>query len=185
MFRLAATTGARRSQLLGVRWADIDIEAGAVRFTRSVTRADGATVTREQTKSGKSYAVALDPATIAAIQAQQADQRAAARDAGINLAPNPYLFDDRSTLKGSGPMSPNAVKSWWRRLPGDVPEMTGVRFHDLRHFVATQLLANGVDVLTVATRLGHKDPSVTLRVYGHWIAARDRSAADLMSNLLS
>lgn len=63
--------------------------------------------------------------------------------------------------------------------------MKGVRFHELRHFVATQLLAQGVDIVTVSTRLGHNDPSVTLRIYAHWFAARDRSASDLMSKLLA
>jgi len=185
LFRLAATTGARRSQLLGVRSADIDLESGTLRFTRSVTRTAGQTIVRERTKSGKSYAVSIDEGTIAAIKAQQADQRSAARAAGVTMNPNPFLFDDRKSLTGSAPMSPNAVKSWWSRLPNDVPSMAGVRLHDLRHFVATQLLAQGVDIVTVSTRLGHNDPSVTLRIYAHWIAARDRSASDLMSTLLA
>jgi integrase len=58
-----------------------------------------------------------------------------------------------------------------------------VRLHDLHHHVATQLLASGVDVVTVAGRLG-QDPSVTLRTYSHFVPARDRAAADVMAALL-
>jgi integrase len=58
-----------------------------------------------------------------------------------------------------------------------------VRLHDLRHHVATQLLAAGVDVVTVAGRLG-QDPAVTLRTYSHFVPARDQAAADVMAGLL-
>jgi integrase len=56
--------------------------------------------------------------------------------------------------------------------------------HDLRHFTATQLIGAGVDVRTVAGRLGHSDPSLTLRVYSHVIEERDRAAAAIMGRVL-
>jgi integrase len=56
--------------------------------------------------------------------------------------------------------------------------------HDLRHFAATQLLAGGQDVRTVAGRLGHADASVTLGTYAHFLAVADRRAADLLGGLL-
>ena len=59
-----------------------------------------------------------------------------------------------------------------------------VRLHDLRHFTATQLIGGGVDVRTVAGRLGHSDPSLTLRVYSHAIEERDRAAAEIMDRVL-
>jgi integrase len=58
------------------------------------------------------------------------------------------------------------------------------RFHDLRHFAATQAIAAGIDVRTVAGRLGHADPSITLRVYSHVLAERDRAAAALLGGLV-
>ena len=59
-----------------------------------------------------------------------------------------------------------------------------VRLHDLRHFTATQLIGAGVDVRTVAGRLGHSDPSLTLRVYSHVIEERDRAAAAILGRVL-
>ena len=55
-----------------------------------------------------------------------------------------------------------------------------MRLHDLRHFVATQLLSAGVDVRTVAGRLGHRNAATTLNVYAHFLEQSDRQAADIM-----
>jgi integrase len=55
----------------------------------------------------------------------------------------------------------------------------------LRHFVATQLLSAGVDVRTVAGRLGHRNAATTLNVYAHFLAQSDRAAADIMGGLIS
>jgi integrase len=60
-----------------------------------------------------------------------------------------------------------------------------LRFHDLRHFTATQLLGANVDPRTVAGRLGHADPSITMRVYAGFLQERDREAAQIMGRLLS
>ena len=61
--------------------------------------------------------------------------------------------------------------------------MTGIRLHDLRHYVATRLLAAGVDVRTVAGRLRHRNPSTTLNVYSHFVPKADREAADALGRI--
>lgn len=61
----------------------------------------------------------------------------------------------------------------------------GVRLHHLRHFTAPQLMGAGIDVRTVDGRLGHSDPSLTLRVYSHVIEERDRAAAAVIGRVLS
>jgi hypothetical protein len=60
-----------------------------------------------------------------------------------------------------------------------------VRLHDLRHLHATQLLAAGVPVRTVSGRLGHANAATTLNVYGHFLEASDRQAADVIGGLLA
>lgn len=62
--------------------------------------------------------------------------------------------------------------------------LPGVRLHDLRHFVATRMLAAGVPVTTVAGRLGHANTSTTLNVYAHFVESSDRDAADALGRLL-
>ena len=69
----------------------------------------------------------------------------------------------------------------WRKEHG----FEGLKFHELRHTRATQLLANGVDVKTVQTRLGHTSASITLGWYAHAIPEKDHEAADLLGAILS
>jgi integrase len=71
-------------------------------------------------------------------------------------------------------------------LASDPPrvESWSFRFHDLRHLSATEMVGQGMDPRTVAARLGHANPSVTLAVYAHAIEARDRDAADGLGRAL-
>ena len=87
-------------------------------------------------------------------------------------------------VEATRPFRPDNVTSFFIRVRNEVGAPT-IRLHDLRHFTATQLIGAGVDVRTVAGRLGHSDPSVTLRVYSHALEERDRSAAAIMGNLLA
>ena len=72
---------------------------------------------------------------------------------------------------------------WFRRF-ADAHGFEGVRFHDLRHTHATILLANNIDAVAVATRMGHADASVTLRIYAHALRRRDEDAAQAAQGLL-
>ena len=58
-----------------------------------------------------------------------------------------------------------------------------MRLHDLRHYVATRLLSAGVDVRTVAGRLGHRNAATTLNVYSHFLVESDREAANVLGQL--
>ena len=60
-----------------------------------------------------------------------------------------------------------------------------IKLHGLRHFVATELLTAGIDIRTVANRLGHARTSTTLDIYWAWVPARDRQAADHLQRILT
>lgn len=81
------------------------------------------------------------------------------------------------------PMRRDTITHAWIRLR-DAHGFDGVRLHDLRHLMASRMLAAGVDVRTVANRLGDANPSTTLRVYAHLIPEADRAAADELGALL-
>jgi integrase len=68
----------------------------------------------------------------------------------------------------------------WRKKAG----LDGVRLHDLRHFMATTMLAAGVPVSVVAGRLGHARPATTLNVYSHFLDAGDKVAADVPAKIM-
>jgi integrase len=80
-------------------------------------------------------------------------------------------------------MKPDSVSQRFERLCKRAG-VEGVRLHDLRHWHASQLLANGGDIQAVAARLGHSRTSTTLDVYGHIIDGRDRTQADIIGYVL-
>lgn len=81
------------------------------------------------------------------------------------------------------PWRPDSVSARWRRARRGTA-LEGVPLRALRHMVATELLADGVDVRTVAGRLGHATPALTLSTYAAWMPEADRRAADRMGALL-
>lgn len=180
--RLAATTGARRSQLVALHWSDIDLDAGTVTFCRAII--DGGPdvgLVERGTKTGREWKVALAPATAERVRAFRSvcERRAAA--VGTKLARDGYVF--AAEPDGSESWRPDNVSARWRRIR-TLAGLEGVRLHDLRHYVATQMLGAGVDPRTVAGRLGHANPTVTMTVYGHFLPEKDRAAADFLDDLL-
>lgn len=81
------------------------------------------------------------------------------------------------------PISLNQITQDWRTL-ADAHGLEGVRFHDLRHATATHLIATGTDIRTVAGRLRHASPTMTLAVYAARTTAADQVAGDLIDDLL-
>ena len=135
----------------------------------------------KDTKTHQARRVTLDSATVAVLEAHYKNVVQRARMAQVELRPSALLFS-RDGL-GAEPWYPDSVTRRFRRLC-DAAGLEGVRLHDLRHYVATQLLAAGVDVRTVAGRLGHRNAATTLNVYSHFVPEADRRAADVLAELL-
>lgn len=79
----------------------------------------------------------------------------------------------------ASPLLPNTVSTLWRKAVHDLG-LPRVSLHALRHTHASQLIASGMDVLTISRRLGHGSPTITLGVYGHLFANTDDRAAQIM-----
>jgi integrase len=137
-------------------------------------------VVRERAKTKRGVRqVSLDRTTMDMLRAQHVRQMERAMAAGARLVKDPFVF--AADLQGVTPVDPRVMTTRFNRLRDRLGMK--IRLHDLRHHVATQLLAAGVDVVTVAGRLG-QDPAVTLRTYSHFVPARDQAAADIMAGLL-
>lgn len=178
---VAADTGARRGELVALRWGDFDLERGEVLIERTRVLAGRRVVEKETKTDGSLRRIALNAFTARTLVAHRARQAEAALAFGVTLERDAYLFTDEPD--GARPWGPGSVSQRFGQLCRSVG-VTGVRLHDLRHYVATQLLAAGVDVRTVAGRLGHANPNVTLSTYAHFVPARDREASDLLGRLL-
>lgn len=176
--RLAVTTGCRRGELCALQWDDIDLDAHTLLVARAL--ADGPSgLEVKGTKTGRAKAMALDAGTVSALRTHRAalvEHHLAVR-AGAPL----WVFPaDRDPTR---PVRPDVMTHRWGRLAA-THGLTKVRLHDLRHFVASQMLAQGADIRTVAGRLGHANPATTLRIYAHLIPEADRAAADDLGALL-
>lgn len=171
------STGARRSQLLALRWRDVDFDHGALSFTRAaVTGHNG--VELRPTKTYRTYRVEIDHDTLAVLadyHPSWIDRTAICRETASCSARRPT---------GSRPWLPNRVTKQFiaaRRQAG----LDHFRLHDLRHFMATQMLAAGLPIAKVSQRLSHARTSTTLNVYAHAVPGGDRAAAETLAAILS
>ncbi len=178
--RLAATTGARRGELCGLRWSRIDAAARSMLVDRSVVEGDAGLVEKD-TKTHQARRVAIDPTSLQLLAEHHDRCIARAELAGVGYSANAYVFSE--AVDGLVPLNPHAVSRRFRRLC-DRLGLDEVRLHDLRHYVATRLIAGGVPVRTVSGRLGHASAATTLSVYAHFVEATDHDAARLLGTLL-
>jgi integrase len=165
LFWLAALTGMRRGELCGLRWSDVDLDAGIVSVEQGATaiRADAVHLGALKTRKAKRV-VEIEQVDVDVLRAHQARQRSQrlALGAGWRGETFDLVFAD---VDGT-PRTPNTITARWNRLVA----RTGyrpVRFHDLRHGHATHRAAMGEHPHTTAERLGHASAAFTLDRYTH------------------
>jgi integrase len=179
--RLAAVTGARRGELCAIRWRDFD-KFGMLSIKHSIVDGNNNDLIEKGTKTHASRKVSIDPMTMAVVDAQRERCEERSKECGCKFSRNNFVF--AGTLDGSLPWRPHRVTLVFGRLCRELG-IEGVRLHDLRHFTATQLLAAGVPVKTVAGRLGHANAATTLNVYAHALQSSDIDAAHLLGRILN
>lgn len=175
---LALATGARRGELIALRWSDVDLDLGVVKIAASVSQGPDATLVRGPRKAGGVLRLSIDEATVAGLRSWRTDARAAALAAGHGRLGDqhpvvPAPSDPRS------PWRPDRVTNTWVKHRASIGLPT-LRFHDLRHVHATALLASGMPVHDVAARLGNT-PAMIHGVYGHAMPAADQRAAAVVA----
>lgn len=179
--RLAAVTGARRGELCAIRWRDID-KSGALSIKHSIVDGRNDELIEKGTKTHASRKVVIDASTLLVLDSQRERCEDRSKASGKRFTRNNFVF--ASSLDGSVPWRPHRVTLAFKRLCNELG-IKGVRLHDLRHFTATQMLASGVPVKTVAGRLGHANAATTLNVYAHALESSDAEAAQLLANVLN
>jgi integrase len=177
LWTVALLTGLRRGELLGLRWADVDLDAATLRVTGALSR------TKERTPPKTTRAlrtVPLAPPVVAALRAQRQWARLARVAAGADWVDSGYVF----TTPTGGPLrGDNVHRAWDRELTRR--SLPGVRFHDLRHTCASLLLAAGTPPRVVMAILGHTTPDVTLGIYAHVQQADLTTALARLAGLLA
>lgn len=174
---VAAFTGMRRNELLGLRWEDFDEKAATLSVNRGlVSIGYDLHQTRGKTKNSRRR-IDLDPTTTTVVCAWKVWQDAEQRAIGINSAG--WMFTD-----GDGePIHPHAISQAFERIArrADVPV---IRLHDLRHTHGTLLIKAGVAVKVVSERLGHATPVFTIDTYQHVLPGMQADAARTFEHLI-
>ena len=179
--RVLAATGCRRSEVLALRWTDVEFPSGELKIGRSLAIVGGKVIEKD-TKSHQARRIAIDPATLAALEMHRAELVRRADELGVALAADALLFSADDMRQR--PWRPDVVTNRFLRLCRKTG-VADVRLHDLRHFVATNLGAAGTPIATISARLGHRDVATTLNVYSHSLPAADRAAASTLGDLLA
>ena len=179
LWLLAASTGMRRGEVLGLQWPDVDLGRARVGVRRSlVTVGHQVVVSEPKTAKGR-RSVALDPATVAAIKAWRRHQTAERLAWGPAWTDSGLVF----TREDGRPLHPREVtRAFTRRVLA--AELPMIRLHDLRHTHATLALAAGVHPKIVQERLGHANIAITLDTYSHAVPALEEQAARTVAALV-
>jgi integrase len=181
--RVLAATGCRRGEALALRWNDLLVSADgstSLSVARSIALSSEGMVEKD-TKTHQSRRVVLDGGTVEILATHSRQQKRRATLAETRITKDSFVFSN--ALDGSVPWRPDVASNRFIRLCKELG-ITGVRLHDLRHYVATSLGAAGTPIATISTRLGHRDRATTLNVYSHSLPALDHQAADVIGALL-
>ena len=170
---VAAATGLRRSEILALRWRDINIEAANLRVVRALHQLPGPRFVFLEPKSGKSRrAVALGPAAILAIRAHREQQEAERERLGMEAGDDSLVFPNPKGL----PISPATLSKAFKRIATKAG-LPDAHLHLLRHSHASLLLEQGVHLKVVQERLGHSTIAITADTYSHVAAHLQQEAA--------
>jgi DNA-binding transcriptional regulator YhcF (GntR family) len=174
---IAMTTGARRGELCAMRWDLLDLDNAVLTIQTSIGQ-DGSKTWEKPTKTHQQRRISLDEATVTLLRIYRQRCEAQAAEFALELAADGRIFSpdiDHSTW-----LKPDTVTQRYERMCNRLGWQMNI--HQLRHYSATELITAGVDVRTVAGRLGHGGGgATTLRVYTAWISEADQRAAGNLS----
>lgn len=181
LWLLAATTGLRRGEVLGLDWDAVKFEAQRLEVDQTLVVVDGKPVIRSEAKTASSRrSVELDAQTVRALRSHKASQnqeRLLASSAWQNA--RDLVFTDEI----GQPIKPQwLTRTFGRRVVA--AGLPPIRFHDLRHGWASIAMAAGVHPKIVSSRLGHSNISMTLDTYSHVVPSMDKEAAETVAALI-
>ncbi len=176
-------TGMRRSELLAVRWCDVDLLGMQISVSRTMQYLDKVEnhVTFKEPKSKKSRRlIDLSPSTVLVLQEHRKAQEKARESLELSpLSENDLVF----THWDGSPLLPDSITHAWVKLVRKCG-LRGIRLHDARHTHATIMLKQGVHPKVVQERLGHATISTTLDTYSHVSPGMQAAAAKGFDDIL-
>jgi integrase len=170
---IALGTGARRGEIAGLQWSDIDLDAATMRIERSIEQTKGGLrVKPPKTKAGR-RTITLPAFVVAVLRDHRRGVLEFRLALGAGALPGDApVFGD---IEGNWP-NPSSMSDRWRDAVKN-RKLPKVTLHSLRHTHASALIAADLDVVSISRRLGHKSPALTLSVYSHFFKNKDSAAA--------
>ena len=185
---MALSTGMREGELCGLRWADVSFESRNIWVRRSIGRDNGGYYVKEPKTRSSIRDIPISAALLEKLKSRYDEQETSLVLAGI--APTPERMGQLYVLGGvdGSFMTPHGLWRPWKAL-ADSMGLVGTQgrrptFHDLRHTFATFAIAEGVDVKTVSSIMGHSNAAMTLNVYASADADAKRAAAETIDRVL-
>jgi|LFRM01.2.fsa_nt_gb integrase len=169
LVHLALATGMRKTELLALKWDDINLDKGIIYVQRNLIRVKEKTILKEPKTKSSQRPILLDPITLSRLRNMRGNSK------------SEFVF---TRADGENPMCPYTVTHQFARI-AKAAGMPGLRFHDLRHAHATVLLGQGINPKIVQERLGHASIRTTMDIYSHVIPTMQKEAADSFANALT
>ncbi|WP_267423212.1 tyrosine-type recombinase/integrase [Methylobacterium sp. GC_Met_2] len=169
---LGVLCGLRRGEVTALRWRAVDFATGHIAIVES-TEQTKAGIRTKDTKSGRSRRVALPSFAIEELRSHRVRQAEELLKLGVRLTDDDHVFAQAD----GRPVQPNSLTHEFTRILALSKTLPRVRYHDLRHSHATQLLANGVHPKIAQERLGHSSIAITLDLYSHVLPGMQEDAA--------
>jgi integrase len=181
IYKVALYTGIRQSELLALQWKDVDLDMAELSISKGSHRLAGGKYVITPPKTAKSKRkIALSPDTCIVLRQHLNNQKDQCSKLGVEFTNDRLLFCE---FDGK-PIKPNTVSQYWIRLLKRL-NYPSIRFHDIRHTMASWMLIQGVNPKIVQERLGHASISTTLDIYSHVTPGMQRQAAEGFDKLLN
>ena len=179
LYKLALTTGMRKGEILGLKWEDFNWDRRTLTIKRQL---------KKETYKGFYFSSPKSKAGIRTIKLGEGIVTTMRSPYRLKIKQKPNFLPEWKeaelvfSREDGSPIRYRWFYIGYKKLL-NVAGLPDITFHGLRHTAATQMLVNGVDILTVSNRIGHSKPSVTLDIYGNMITGPQDKAAALMDEI--
>jgi integrase len=178
---VAVLGGLRLGETVGLMWSDVNFENGFISINKSRQYVKGKGEIEKSPKNATSKRVIQVPKSVVHKLRELREEHQSEGERLLDYwVDSGYIF-----VKQNGePMYPSTPAQWFKKWI-KTTHLPYITFHQLRHTNASLLISQGVDIVTIAKRLGHARPSTTTDIYGHMLRKTDTEAADKLENLIN